>query len=1031
MDFNVDVKVRTSGKEEIDVLERQIEALKNETVKINIDVDDKNLNLKNLQNSINKTALSSGQSYGKSFNKGIGQVVSNETRNTLEKVQSKVIGNGFTVSKTMSDKIQGELDSIVKKMTNGKGEISSISLDTKTVFDENTLQNVEKLRSATVKYTNDVGEAVTKTLQWKKIGEDPNAKKGQEAIMGWVESTARYNKSIDEAAKRSDTFTNKQKQVATQLKNQTKQIYRDALDPNATKPIKETSHLDSIKKQYTDIGNAINSLSGLSGNAFSDQENNIKSMITDFKILKKEYRNAETMASSLRSKPIDVQKTELEEKVKGLQSNMKKSGLSPDDKDFKHYFDDINQILSGDDIDNSKIRESLDLYSKLNAKVVSTKKETDANKSLEKVQVQASALKDKINDSVSNNVNLQGFTHEINGAEVSVKSLLSELGEIKTKADVDIVSEKFKAFSNAAKESGVMVDQVASKANKVEQIQKDFFSDAYNAKLSTMTSKLDPYEGQDSDLVKRAREQQELYKDSLSKLNDHFDSEKSFKLNDDEVVTAYNNMTSAAKRFDNIMTQVRNTESKTLGLGVAERSANAVKKYYDENSNAVKKYGLELKDLEKRYREVKTVEDKANLDNEFKNLKSKISAEGLTGKSTIDEIKRGFKQIGQFALTYGVLQKIPDVLARMANEVLDVDTAMTNLYKVTDETTAKYDEFLGNAGNVSRSLGRDMSSYITQTSEWAKLGYSMDKSANLSKISSIYANVGEVDDKTAVSDMVTAMKAFNIEADNAIRVVDSLNALGNNFATSSADLGTGLSNAASSLSTAGNDINQSLAMLTGMTEITQSASESGNALKILSMRLRGYDEETQSYSNDVEELTGKVADLTKTASKPGGISLFSDKDKQTYKSTYKIMEEVSDVWDDLTDKSRAELTEVLAGKNRGNQISALIQSFKSGQVQKAYETSLNSEGSAQQEQDRWMQSMEAKIQQFKSQFQELSTTAMDSDLLKGAIDAGTSLLNVLTQIVDVGGTIPIILGGIGGAKLFKNLDEPINHRVSA
>lgn len=558
--------------------------------------------------------------------------------------------------------------------------------------------------------------------------------------------------------------------------------------------------------------------------------------------------------------------------------------------------------------------------------------------------------------------------------------------------------------------------------NLLSKIKNDFSDGLYDTKSSTMKSKIDAYQGQDSDLVKRAREQQELYKDSLSKLNDHFDSEKSFKLNDDEVVAAYNNMTAAAKRFDNIMTQVRNTESKTLGLGVAERSANAVKKYYDENSNAVKKYGIELKDLEKRYRDVKTVEDKANLDNEFKNLKSKISAEGLTGKSSIDEIKRGFKQIGQFALTYGVLQKIPDVLARMANEVLDVDTAMTNLYKVTDETTAKYDEFLGNAGNVSRSLGRDMSSYITQTSEWAKLGYSMDKSANLSKISSIYANVGEVDDKTAVSDMVTAMKAFNIEADNAISVVDSLNALGNNFATSSADLGTGLSNAASSLSTAGNDINQSLAMLTGMTEITQSASESGNALKILSMRLRGYDEETQSYSNDVEELTGKVADLTKTASKPGGISLFSDKDKQTYKSTYKIMEEVSDVWDDLTDKSRAELTEVLAGKNRGNQISALIQSFQSGQVQKAYETSLNSEGSAQQEQDRWMQSMEAKIQQFKSQFQELSTTAMDSDLLKGAIDAGISLLNVLTRIVDVGGTIPIVLGGIGGAKLFKNLD---------
>ena len=61
----------------------------------------------------------------------------------------------------------------------------------------------------------------------------------------------------------------------------------------------------------------------------------------------------------------------------------------------------------------------------------------------------------------------------------------------------------------------------------------------------------------------------------------------------------------------------------------------------------------------------------------------------------------------------------------------------------------------------------------------------------------------------------------------------------NNFATSSADLGEGLSNSASSLATAGNDLGHSLAMLTGMSEITQSAPEAGNALKILAMRVRG------------------------------------------------------------------------------------------------------------------------------------------------------------------------------------------------
>lgn len=306
-----------------------------------------------------------------------------------------------------------------------------------------------------------------------------------------------------------------------------------------------------------------------------------------------------------------------------------------------------------------------------------------------------------------------------------------------------------------------------------------------------------------------------------------------------------------------------------------------------------------------------------------------------------------------------------------------------------------------------------MSSYINQTAEWSKLGYSLDDSEKLSKLSSIYANVGEVSDDTAVSDMVTAMKAYNIKANNAQSIIDSLNILGNNYATSSADLGEGLSNSASSLAVSGNDINQSLAMLTGMAEITQSAPEAGNALKILSMRIRGYDEQTDSYTNDTEELSGAIADLTKTAKTPGGISLFTDDSKQTYKDTYTLMKDISEVYDDLSDKKKAELLEKLAGKNRGNQIAALIQGFQSGQVQKAYEDSINSEGSAQQEQDRWLNSIEAKQQQFQAAMQNLATSTISSDFFKGLTDTGTGALNVLTNIVDKFGLLNTAAVGLG------------------
>ena len=565
----------------------------------------------------------------------------------------------------------------------------------------------------------------------------------------------------------------------------------------------------------------------------------------------------------------------------------------------------------------------------------------------------------------------------------------------------------------------------------VKKLRERSQSGEFELRNAKNDSFLSNYVGQNSEALTRARTQIEeirsLQKELQTGVYESGDN-KGLKIISDDQITKAGQLDEKISQLNNTMKQVRVESSKSLEEGVALRSANNVASYMEANSKAVKKYGSDLKALEQAYRSITTAEEKADLDRKFANLKSTISAEGLTGKSFFSDFKRAFGQIAQFTGIYATLQNVMlEAPSQMINAVKDVDTAMTNLYKVTDETANRYDKFMSDAGTSSQKLGRSMSSYIEQTANWSKLGYSLNESEQLSKISSMYANVGEVNDETAVSDMVTAMKAFNIQASDAITIVNSLNSLGNHFATSSADLGEGLSNSASSLAAAGNDLQHSLGMLTGMTEITQSASEAGNALKILAMRVRGYDEETDSYTNDVEELSGAIADLTKTAKTPGGISLFTDDTKQTYKDTYTLMEEISSIYGDLTDKNRAELLEKLAGKNRGNQIAALIEAFQSGQVQKAYQDAMSSEGSAQQEQDRWLESIEAKEQQFKAAMQNFSTSFINSNIFKALIDSGTSVLNVLTQIIDKFGALQTVIASVtafkGITSFVKNFDN--------
>lgn len=108
-------------------------------------------------------------------------------------------------------------------------------------------------------------------------------------------------------------------------------------------------------------------------------------------------------------------------------------------------------------------------------------------------------------------------------------------------------------------------------------------------------------------------------------------------------------------------------------------------------------------------------------------------------------------------------------------------------------------------------------------------------------------------------------------------------------------------------------------------------------------------------------------------------------------------------------------------KRQGNVVSALMSNFDI--ARDTLNTAMNeSDGSAEKELANYQKGMQYSIDKFKAQFEELSNTAFDSSTLKGLTDIATEFLNVLTQIIDVGGGIPALLGAIGGIKFVKNLD---------
>lgn len=180
---------------------------------------------------------------------------------------------------------------------------------------------------------------------------------------------------------------------------------------------------------------------------------------------------------------------------------------------------------------------------------------------------------------------------------------------------------------------------------------------------------------------------------------------------------------------------------------------------------------------------------------------------------------------------------------------------------------------------------------------------------------------------------------------------------------------------------------------------------------------RMYDEETEELSDDLKNISGDIADLTKTASTPGGISLFTDETKQTYKSTYQILKEISDIYDELSDKNRAELLEKLAGKRGGQVVAGLLSNFDA--AEKALREMENAAGSADAEMSIVEESIDYKLNKLEQTWVGTAQAIIDRGDFGKAIDALTKLSEAIGWVIDkfgVLGTASVIGGGILGAK---------------
>ena len=259
----------------------------------------------------------------------------------------------------------------------------------------------------------------------------------------------------------------------------------------------------------------------------------------------------------------------------------------------------------------------------------------------------------------------------------------------------------------------------------------------------------------------------------------------------------------------------------------------------------------------------------------------------------------------------------------------------------------------------------------------------------------------------------------------------------NKFAISSEGIGQALQRSASSLNSAGNDINQSIGMIVAANDVVQNPEEVGNALRVVAMRIRGAKTELEDAGESTDGMAKSTAKLREEMKNLADVEIMDT--NSAFKSTYDIMDQLAAKWKDLSDIDQANILEQIAGKNRANIVAGMLENWDD--AKDAMEAAQNATGSATEENEKHLNSIKGLIKVMKASFEGLSDNLLDDDVIKNVVKLGTAIIDLINDVVKFTGVLSPAAAAlsslftVGSAKQISNvqrqLDGTANSAITA
>ena len=423
-------------------------------------------------------------------------------------------------------------------------------------------------------------------------------------------------------------------------------------------------------------------------------------------------------------------------------------------------------------------------------------------------------------------INTSNGVQQLQLLENQLESLSAEWNETVTKINGmgGVSATQLTQFQNQADTTKLKLDQLSkkiieTKAQLASKIQGNFGN--YEAQIVSL-------EGEFSRLATKPQEIDaglKMLKQALTTLKTADSTDAIIAANDRYLailkqVNAQINLNANAERNSNDAVALQQ-QKQALALKMSNWLRN--------NSAAAKEFGRDIQNLQVQLKNCGNMSGVRQVGKDFDIVTAKAKEAGLTALSFGDRLKKQFAQYSSYFSVYSLFMYGTMAMRSMFEQVKSIDSAMTELKKVTNETADSYNRFLTNAADKSKEIGTTIDGLVSSTADFARLGYGFEDAQGLAEVANIYAVVGDEIDgvEQATESLISTMAAFKDEmngmsnTDFAMSIIDKFNEIGNNFAISSGGIGEALERSASSLMAANNTIDESIALITAANTVVQ------------------------------------------------------------------------------------------------------------------------------------------------------------------------------------------------------------------